>query len=86
MDGWANADLATKKKLPVGVDVLEWIAKEGKRRNNTKMIVVGGLTLIAFYYLLRVGEYTVKGRRNASKQTEQFECKDVTFFATDENE
>jgi hypothetical protein len=40
----------------------------------------GNLTLIAFYYLLHVGEYTVKGTRNKSKQTVQFKLKDVTFF------
>ena len=38
------------------------------------------LTLIAFYYLLRVGEYTLKGTRNSSKQRQQFKLKDVTFF------
>jgi hypothetical protein len=36
--------------------------------------------MIAFYYLLRVGEYTVKGSRNNTKQTVQFKYKDVTFF------
>jgi hypothetical protein len=38
------------------------------------------LTLIAFYYLLRVGEYTVKGLHNSTKQTVQFKYEDVTFF------
>jgi hypothetical protein len=36
--------------------------------------------LIAFYYLLRVGEYTVKGSRNSTKQTIQFKFEDVTLF------
>ena len=38
--------------------------------------------MIAFYYyyLLRVGEYTVKGSRNSTKQTVQFKYEDVTFF------
>jgi hypothetical protein len=39
------------------------------------------LTLIAFYYLLRVGEYTVKGSRNSTKQTVQFKYEDITFSA-----
>ncbi len=28
---------------------------------------IGDLTMIAFYYLLRIGEYTTKGTRNNSK-------------------
>ena len=36
--------------------------------------------MIAFYYLLRVGKYTVKRLRNSTKQTVQFKYKDVTFF------
>jgi hypothetical protein len=36
--------------------------------------------MIAFYYLLRVGEYTVKGSCNSTKQTVQFKYEDVTFF------
>jgi hypothetical protein len=41
---------------------------------------VGDLTLIAFYYLLRVGEYTCKSSRNNTKQTNQFKIEEVTFF------
>jgi hypothetical protein len=36
--------------------------------------------MIAFYYLLRVGEYTVNGSRNLNMQTVQFKYKEVTFF------
>ena len=38
------------------------------------------LALIAFYYLLRVGEYTTKNSRNYTKQTMQFRLRDITFF------
>jgi hypothetical protein len=38
------------------------------------------LTMIAFYYLLWVGEYTVKGSQNKTKQTVHFKYKDVSFF------
>jgi len=34
--------------------------------------------------LLRIGEYTVKGTRNESKQTQQFKMEDVTFFRRNE--
>ena len=50
---------------------------------------VGDLSLIAFYYLLRIGEYTVKCQRNrskrATKQTVQFKLEDVTLFKTDKH-
>ncbi len=36
--------------------------------------------MIAFYYLLPVGEYTVKGSQNSTKQTVQFKYEEVTFF------
>jgi hypothetical protein len=38
------------------------------------------LTMIASYYLLWVKECTVKGSRNKTKQTVQFEYKDESFF------
>jgi hypothetical protein len=41
---------------------------------------IGDLAFIAFYYLLRVGEYTVKGKCNNTKQIVQFKFKDVSFF------
>ena len=39
--------------------------------------------MIAFYYLLCIGEYTTKGARNNSKQTEEFKLGDITFFSKD---
>ena len=39
--------------------------------------------MIAFYYLLRIGEYTTKGARNNSKQTNEFKLVDITFFSKD---
>ena len=41
---------------------------------------IGDLVLIAFYYLLRIGEYTIKGKRNNTKQTVQFKLEDIRFF------
>ena len=77
-------DPPTSKKLPVEVDVPEEVAKLGARPDAAEHTrAVGDLSLIAFYFLLRVGEYTVKGTRNESKQTEQFKLKDVTFFRKD---
>jgi hypothetical protein len=84
LDGWRNEDGPVKKKMPVEADVAEWLIKSayqpgGKELNKA----VADLILIAFYFLLRVGEYTVKGKRGNTKCTVQFRMKDVTFFKKD---
>jgi hypothetical protein len=80
-DGWRKEDPATTKQLPVEADVPELLADRGLRALATERDrTVGDLTLIAFYYLLRIGEYTIKGNRNESKQTVQFKWEDMTFF------
>ena len=79
--GWAKVDPPTSKKLPVESDVpelLSMVAMAGGATELTKS--VGDNALIAFYFLLRIGEYSVKRTRNASKQTVQFKLEDVTFF------
>ncbi len=57
------------------------------KSGSIQLQAVGELSLIAFYYLLRIGEYTVKRQRDrskcATKQTFQFNLEDVTFFKTD---
>ena len=73
------------KKLSVQVDVPERLAEFGLMPEASELMkAVGDLSLIAFYYLLRIGEYTVKGSRNNSKQTKQFKLEDVTFFKRNE--
>jgi len=62
MDGWRKEDPQTKKKLPVGIDIPEYLASLGMEVEATELVkAIGDSTWIAFYYLLRVGEYTVKG-------------------------
>lgn len=86
MDGWRKEDPPTVKKLPVAIDVPELLSAVGAEPTaNALDQAVGDLVLIAFYYLLRVGEYTVKGRRNNTKQTVQFRINDITFFKRDRN-
>lgn len=67
--------------LPVESDVPEWLVERGLNNSATELDkAVGDLVMVAFYYLLRVGEYTTKGKRNETKQTVQFKLEDVTFF------
>jgi hypothetical protein len=86
LDGWRKTDGPVLKKLPVEVDIPEYLVQRGLHpAASPRETAVGDLALIAFYYLLRIGEYTVKGTRNESKQTQQFKLADVTFFKKDTN-
>ena len=81
MTGWKNEDPPSLKKLPVEADVPELLSQLGSAHTANELDkTIGDLSLIAFYYLLRVGEYTVKYARNNGKQTVQFRLRDVTFF------
>ena len=84
LDGWRKEDGPTEKKLPVEADVPEFLANLSRMAEATELQkAVGDLCLVAFYYLLRVGEYTGKPTRNETKQTQQFKVRDVTFFKKD---
>ena len=81
LDGWEKDDPPTTKMLPVEADVPEYVAKMAVMMGATPLDkAIGDLILIAFYYLLRIGEYTCKASRNESKQTVQFKIEDLTFF------
>jgi hypothetical protein len=81
LDGYRKVDPATQKKLPVQLDVPELLVEMAYQPGTPEwQRATADLTMIAFYYLLRVGEYTVKGSRNSTKQTVQFKHEDVSFF------
>jgi hypothetical protein len=85
LDGFRKEDPSTLKKLPVEADVPEYLCKLDLAAGATALTqAIGDLVLIAFYYLWRVGEYTVKSSRNNSKQTVQFRMKDILFFRRNE--
>ncbi len=72
--------------LPIEADIPEYLATLGLQPSATTLDrAIGDLTLIAFYYLLRIGEYTCKAKRNESKQTVQFKMEDLTFFKRNES-
>jgi len=73
LDGYGKEDPATVKKLPVQADVPELLVATAYYGTGTaRDKAAADLTMITFYYLLRVGEYTVKGpsrRSNSSART-----------------
>ena len=84
MSGLKKWDKPTEKKMPVEVDVCELLCQLGQLDVATSDDeVLGDWVLVAFYYLLRVGEYTQKNTRNNTKQTVAFRLKDITFFKRD---
>jgi hypothetical protein len=81
LDGYRKVDPPTRKKLPVQSDVVELLVDAAYHQGSKQgQQAVADLTMIAFYYLLRIGEYTIKGSRNNTKQTVQFKYEDVSFF------
>ena len=85
LDGWRKMDPPCKKQLPVEADVPEWLVNKSMTSGATeKEMAVADLITMAFYYLLRVGEYTLKwGQQNVhvrETQTQPFRMKDVAFF------
>ena len=97
LKGFKNDDPATVKKLPIEVDVAEYLVDGAADEVATaRERRVADLTLVAFYYLLRVGEYTSRyrnskerptkstsRRKRRKKKTVNFRVSDVTFFKKD---
>ena len=78
---WRKADTHTTKMLPVESDVPELLVQAGREWGATELDwAIGDLVMIAFCYLLCIGEYTVKSSRNDTKHTVQFKLEDITFF------
>jgi hypothetical protein len=84
LDGFRKIDPPTTKQLPVEADIPEFLVQLGLSPEAHELDrAIGNLTMIAFYYLLRIGEYITKGTQNNSKQMEEFKKGDITFFAKD---
>jgi hypothetical protein len=63
LEGYSKVDPPTRKMLLVEADVPELLVGMGYGKESTiHTQAIRDLALIAFYYLLRIGEYTVKGK------------------------
>ena len=75
-------------QLAIPVGVIEMAYKLGYATRVEKMKAVADLSIVAFYYLLRVGEYTkprqatINGQQIRATRTVQFRLKDIGFFDT----
>ena len=81
--GFRRADPLPQPELAVPVSVPQAVASLGLHSASTpKEQAVGDLTLIAFFYLLRVGEYTQKSKKSNTR-TVQFRLCDIAFKKDD---
>ena len=65
-------------------DVPEFLADLRMKKDATEMVkAVSYCVVIAFYYLLRVREYTVKKQRNETKKMVNFKLEDTMLFRQD---
>jgi hypothetical protein len=86
MEGYRREDPPAVPQLAVPIRVPNKVRQTGYATNDHKLQAIGDLAVIAFYYLLRVGEYTrprmittPQGKKRATR-TIQFHIRDVGFF------
>ena len=79
--GYKHANPPTKPKLaiPVGIPNWMWIQHQNHRLAPERHKCIRDFGLIAFYFLLQVGEYTYH-RPLERRQTIQFRLQNVTFW------
>ena len=70
-------------KLPVEVGIPQLLGKAGMMGATELTKAVGYCDLIAFYFILRVEEHTVKSNMKDFNQIKQFNLADMTFFYWD---
>ena len=81
LTGFKNFDPATEKKLACHPNLPRYARNHAYRRGSSVAEkAVGDLVVIAYYCLLRVGEYATSTRRKLKTRTRQFRLKDVTFY------
>lgn len=79
LEGFRRIDPLPSPELAVPVEVAWWLSDFGTcDAASEKNKAAGDLGNIAFYFLLRVGEYSVSTKKR--KRTVQFRLKDVSFM------
>jgi len=78
MEGYKREDPTTKKQRAVPVTVPNLVYLATRSTSDRRARAIGELVLIAFYFLLRVGEYTFS---TGQWRTQIFRLQDVKLFA-----
>lgn len=79
METYRRQDPPTTPKLAVPVAVAIHAGKYARRTRLARTEAIADLVNIAFYFLLRVGEYTYSNKK-ARKRTQQFRIRDITLW------
>jgi hypothetical protein len=86
IEGFRREDPPSTPQLAVPITVANACFETALKSTDTKVQTTGQLVLIAFYYLLRVGEYTKprmvtrNNQRVSATRTKQFQYNNVGFF------
>jgi len=79
LEAFRRLDPPTKPQLAVPLAIPNWIFQASRSSKKPQIQAVGELALIAFYFLLRVGEYT-QSHSKLTTRTKQFRLCDVVFY------
>jgi hypothetical protein len=79
LKGYKEQDPAPKPQLALPVATIEHASSYHQAPQTALTRATADLITIGFFFLLRVGEYTMP-RRNIQMRTEQFRVQDVTFW------
>ena len=87
MEGWRRQDPPAIPQLAIPVTVPNQMVESANTSKSSITKATADLALIAFYYLLRIGEYTrprnPNNARPNTKRTIQFRVGDIGFFKND---
>jgi len=78
-ESYRRADPTVVRQDAVPVDVPNRIFESSRHCYDRRTKAIGELALIAFYFLLRVGEYT--SHTQQKRRTQQFRIQDIKFLA-----
>ncbi len=86
IEGMRREDPLPRPQLAVPVSLVRAAAERAKKTGNPKTLAMSDLIIVAFFYLLRSGEYTKpryvnrNGKKIKATRTVQFRIKDIGFF------
>lgn len=81
MESYRRRDPAPQPELAVPVEVTTWLQQErAANPQDDAIAAVSDLATVAFFYLLRVGEYTLPAGRKKKTRTVQFRVGDVILW------
>jgi hypothetical protein len=79
IEAYRRQDPPAQHKLAVPVSLITYLHGLGQTSPSDKVQAVCDMASIAFYFLLRVDEYT-SHRKNDRRRTKQFRVCDITFY------